>query len=352
MDRGADNREEFRNWALGGLLLLATMTVLTVMSVVFIPIFLALFLAAVLEPAVRLLTRLKIPRGVAAIFVLLMFGFGIGAIGSVVYSPAAEWRTRIPQIAAQIQERLYPLRQTIEEVQATAEELDRATDITPDDESAVAAPPDEPPFLARLFAQARVVTAQVLATAILTLFLLSSSKPFIPNRFLAALGNTGRRLKASVSEASIQMTRYISIVALINTAVGALAGLIAYVTGLPNPLLWFVLVTLLNFVPYFGPAVSVLAFAAVAFVSFDSWFEILVPVVSVVAIHFLEGELVTPMILGRTMIIHPVSIVASVMIWGWMWGLAGAFLAVPILLTSVIIVRKVLVGESQNPARG
>ena len=337
--------EEFRNWMLGGLFLIAVMSVLTLMSVVFVPIFMALFLSAVLSPPVRFLTKLKIPRGAAAGLVLLAFCLAVGALGTVVYSPAAELRTRIPEIAVQIQERLYSLRQAIEEVQETAEEIERATEIAPETDPPIVAPPEEPPFLARVFAQARVLIGQAVATTILTLFLLSSTRSFVPDRVFAALGDTGRRLRTSIAEASLQMTRYVSIVVLINTGVGILAGLIALLTGLPNPLLWFVVVTLLSFVPYFGPAVSIVAFAAVAFVTFDSWWEVLVPVLLLAGVHFLEGELVTPMIMGRMMVLHPVSIIASVMIWGWMWGLAGAFLAVPILLTSAIVVRKVLLGE-------
>lgn len=346
------NGDLARTWLLGGLFFLGAMGFLALGSTILIPIFLGFFLSAVFAPPVELLMRLRVPQGLAAGLVVITFCVSVGGILSVIYAPAAEWQERAPELVSQIQEKLYPLRETIQRVQDTADQIEQATEIAPNDNEPQSAPQQqEPPLLTRLFTQARVVFGQAIASVIIAFFLLASRQRFFSQRLLATFGGTGRRLRVGIREAARLMTHYISTISLINAGVGILSGLVVYATGLPNPILWGVVVMLLSFIPYIGPAASLLGISLVSFLTFDDWWQIALPIFGFAAIHFVEGEFVTPAVLGRQMSLHPVWIIISILLWGRIWGLAGAFLAVPILLTVVTITRKVLLQEQENNAR-
>lgn len=117
---------------------------------------------------------------------------------------------------------------------------------------------------------------------------------------------------------------------LINILLGAAFALILYLLGMPNPLLWGVMVGFLNYAPYVGPLVSLVILTPVAILSYDSlWFAMLVPV-SVFQINIIEGQLLTPMIIGRRLSLSPVVVFTAVVFWGWLWGIVGALIAIPI----------------------
>jgi predicted PurR-regulated permease PerM len=336
-----------RNWLLGGLLLLATLTVLGVGSTVFIPVFMALFLAVVLRIPVQFFTSLRVPQTLATVLVLVLFCGSVLAISSAIYEPAAQWSTRVPELVNRLEEKIDPIRRALVKAQKSAEQIGKVTDIAPKAPAPQVVVKDEQGALSKVFEQSRILLAQIIATIILTFFLLSTDAPVISDRLLASFGGTGRRLRLSVAECMQQMARYMGIMALINIGVGLLTGMIALVAGLPNPMLWAVAATLFNFVPYLGPVAIAIAIAAVSLLTFDNWWQVWAPVLAFIAVHFFEGEFFTPIILGRMMTLHPVAIVISVLVWGWMWGLAGAFLAVPILLASVVITRKVVIGDAE-----
>jgi predicted PurR-regulated permease PerM len=103
--------------------------------------------------------------------------------------------------------------------------------------------------------------------------------------------------------------------------------------GMPNPVLWGVVAGLLNFIPYFGPLVVVLVLVLAGFLSFESTLGALTPSISYLAIHALESNFITPAALGRRLTLNPVVIFLSLMFWTWLWGVPGALLAVPLLMT-------------------
>ena len=345
----AAKHEMVRTWLLGGLLLLATLAVLGVASMVFIPIFMALFLAVVLRMPVQMFTRLHVPQALAAVLVLALFCGAIFAISTTIYEPASQYSTRVPELVDRLEQKIDPIRRALAKAQKSAEQIGKVTDVAPKPPARqVVVVQDDTGILSKLFEQSRILIAQIIATIILTFFLLSTKTSVISDRLLASFGGTGRRLRTSVVECMHQMSRYMGIMTLINIGVGVLTGVIVYVAGLPNPMLWAVAASLFNFVPYLGPVAIAMAIAAVSLLTFNTWWEIMAPVLAFIALHFFEGEFLTPFILGRMMTLHPVAIVISILVWGWLWGLAGAFLAVPILLASVVITRKVVIAESET----
>ena len=110
-------------------------------------------------------------------------------------------------------------------------------------------------------------------------------------------------------------------------AVGTTVGLL----GLPNPVMWGVMVATLNFVPYLGALTGIICMTIGAVLSFDSLGYALIFPAVYLAFGTLEGNFITPWVMGRSLTLNPVIILLSLVFWGWMWGIAGVILAVPIL---------------------
>jgi predicted PurR-regulated permease PerM len=179
----------------------------------------------------------------------------------------------------------------------------------------------------------REFSLSAVATLTLLYFLLASKDMFL-RKLIAATPRLLDKQRALVISQQIEaeLSTYLFTVTAINTALGGAVALAMYGLGVPNPILWGVMVGALNFIPYLGDIVSVIALTVVGLLTFDSlWYSLSVPAVFYV-LTAIEGYLVTPLILGRRLSLNPVVIVLSVLFWGWMWGVSGALLAVPILV--------------------
>ena len=113
---------------------------------------------------------------------------------------------------------------------------------------------------------------------------------------------------------------------------GVLVGVAVWMLGMPNPLLWGVLAGLLNFLPYVGAIGGIALSGAVAIISFDTLGQALTVPFAYLLLTLIEGQFVTPYLLGRRFSINIVVILLSIAFWGFMWGAAGVFVAVPILI--------------------
>ncbi len=129
-----------------------------------------------------------------------------------------------------------------------------------------------------------------------------------------------------------RLSKYLLTVAIINVCTGVVIGLGMAFIGLPNPALWGVVAGLLNFVPYLGALAGEIVVAMAALSSFESVGHALLAPLLYFMVSFIEGNFVTPMILGKRFTVNPVLIILSMMFWGWVWGTIGLFLAVPILV--------------------
>ena len=111
--------------------------------------------------------------------------------------------------------------------------------------------------------------------------------------------------------------------------------------GVPNAAMWGIFVAVANFVPYFGPFAGVLVLAAVGLLTFDTVWEGLLPPGWYLLLHLLEANLIAPMLLGRRFTLNPVVIFVSLIFWTWLWGMPGALLSVPILVSIKVICDRV-----------
>jgi predicted PurR-regulated permease PerM len=134
------------------------------------------------------------------------------------------------------------------------------------------------------------------------------------------------------------LTGYLSVMAVINAGVGIGAGIIAAVVGLPSPVAWGVLGFVLNFIPYIGAGIMELGMFLVGLVTFPSLTYAFIAPLLYILMGLIEGQFLTPSILGRRFTLNPLTVFISLVFWAWLWGPAGAFLAVPLLIIGMVAV--------------
>ena len=133
------------------------------------------------------------------------------------------------------------------------------------------------------------------------------------------------------------LASYVAVVTTINVALGGIVAAGAWLFGLPNPLLFGVLATILNYIPYIGPACMAMILFSVGLVTFATLTYALLPPACFVVLATVEGNMITPTILGHRLTLNPLTIFLALAFWAWLWGPMGAFLAVPLSIVALVI---------------
>jgi predicted PurR-regulated permease PerM len=301
------------------------------------PLALAVLFTLLLDPAVRALQRVGLPTKIGA--ALVVFGaVGVISTGGVLLSgPAMAWIESAPRKLSQAQVKIRRILRPIEE---TARQVDRATTSTSPGDPAVVQV-RAPGFLQRASVSTRSLIGTLLTVVFLTYFLLATL-PDIRRRLAVLIGTrTGAESVENVlAEIETQMSRYVALNTLTSLGVGLATWGFLTLMGLPDPLLWGVVSGLLNFIPFIGAIVAVGLIGLSALLAFDGPGTALLVVAGCVAINALEGNLVTPLLMGRHLPLNPVTIFVCLLYWGWVWGPAGMLLAVPLtVMIHVVCVR-------------
>jgi predicted PurR-regulated permease PerM len=186
-------------------------------------------------------------------------------------------------------------------------------------------------------------------TLVLLYLLLASGDLFLQKlvRVMPTLHDKKRAVAMS-HEVQENISKYLFSVSLINLGLGLGVSGGLYFLGIPNPALWGLLAAALNFVPYFGPVAGVIVLTAVGLLSFDSLWKGLLPPAWYLLLHLLEANLITPVLLGRRFTLNPVVIFVSLIFWTWLWGVPGALLSVPILVSIKVVCDRVPAMSSLN----
>jgi predicted PurR-regulated permease PerM len=130
-----------------------------------------------------------------------------------------------------------------------------------------------------------------------------------------------------------QISTYLFTVTLINSGVGLAIGVAMYIIGMPSPVLWGVMAGLLEYIPYLGATVGISVVTLVAIFTFDNLGHALLAPAVYFGLVAVEANLIVPMVLARRLTLNPVVVFTGLIFWGWMWGIIGILLAVPILAT-------------------
>jgi predicted PurR-regulated permease PerM len=326
-----------RTFFLGGLFGLGALAALYVASAIILPIVLAFVLNLLLQPAVRLLGRLHLPRTVGALLTIFLV---IGALAGLVAAlsvPTATWAERLPEGIPRLQAHLQVIRVPIEALQKVIQQAEQVADAPPGQGSIVSVRRDLG-LTGALFAGTRSVLDGLFTTVLVLYFLLVAGDIFL-RRIVEILPTFGDKRQAVDISQQIQedISGYLVTITAMNAAVGVTTAAAMYLCGLGDPLLWGTTAFLLNYIPILGPLFGVGIFVLVGMLSFESLWWALLPPALYLGIHLIEGETVTPMLLARRFTLNPVLIILSLIFWFWMWGVLGAILAVPMLAILKII---------------
>jgi predicted PurR-regulated permease PerM len=322
---------------LGGLFALGVFAVLYLASAIILPIVFAFVLNLLLQPAVRLLGRLHLPRAVGALLaVLLVIGTLVGLVAALSV-PAATWAERLPEGIPRLEAHLELIKGPIQALQKVIQQAEQAADAPPGRGSIVSVRRDLG-ITGALFAGTRSVL-DGLFTAVLVLYFLLVAGDIFLRRIVEILPTFSNKRKAVDISQQIQedISAYLLTITAMNAAVGAATAAAMYLCGLGDPLLWGTIAFLLNYIPILGPLFGVGIFVLVGMLSFDGLGWALLPPALYFGIHLVEGESLTPMLLARRFTLNPVLIILSLVFWFWMWGMLGAILAVPMLAILKII---------------
>jgi predicted PurR-regulated permease PerM len=285
-----------------------------------------------LSPIVRFLSRRRVPAAASAIGLVVVlaaaFLYGLYAVAE----PIADWINRAPQLGGEIQDKLASLRAPVEAVMEAEKEVMEATSS------------EAPPTVQKvsvegpgIFASAAggfltVVTTFVVTTVLLG-FLLASGDFFYAKLVdsFETLTDKKRALRVAYDVERV-ISRYLFTITLINVGLGLAVGTGMYFLGMPSPHIWGGIAALANFVPFIGAILGMAAAAAVALVVFDTLGQAALVPLFYLACTAIEGQFVTPLIVGRRLELNVVAVFISVAFWAWMWGIVGAVIAVPLLV--------------------
>ncbi len=322
---------DVRSIALTGLLVLAIFYTMYFMRAILLPLVLALLLSYLLRPIVRALARIYIPSGFGAAIVLIGMVAVIGYAVSALTAPAVSWLRKAPYSMQTIQWKLLPLRQPMQSVAKASGELEKLA--SPD--NALAKPVVEVkhhPITETLYARGSEFIASLVLLLILLYFLLTYDGVFLTKLIkLLPTMNDKKRAVMIANEIEANVSRYLLTVTLINLGLGLAVGATAGLLGLRNPVMWGAMVALLNFVPYLGALTGIICMTLGAMLSFDNIGYALIFPAMYLGFAVLEGNFITPWVMGRRLTLNPVMVLLSLTFWGWMWGVPGVILAVPIL---------------------
>ncbi len=332
------NHERLAVYAHVTFIVLALLAFAYFAQVVVLPVLFALVVAMILKPPVRWLMRYRLPAVLAAALVTGVFVAAVSLAALYLGRPALAWVVTAPESLLRLRMKFQPVLQpavNLEETAARMGLLVAEGDLAP---KAVPIEINDHRMASSVVYWTGSLMAGIGQTLVLIFLLLVTGDAFM-NRLVQLIPrlrdkkqavNMGRAIEHSVSS-------YLLSLGMINVCLGVVVGLALQLVGMPDALVWGGVIACVNFIPYFGPVVGVVAVGIGGLLAFDTIGQGLLPAGIYFALHFIEANLITPQILGRSFMLNPVIIFVTLIFGLWLWGAGGALLAVPLLVTARIV---------------
>jgi predicted PurR-regulated permease PerM len=303
---------------------------------IFIPIALGLLFAALFRPVVRVLWRFRIPAPATATLVILGC---LGVLGTSVFllsRPVRAWVDEAPKTLAAARGKLEKLRRPIKQVSQAVEKVQNEVTGTEDKSkqapaSTSAESPAMPPFVGRVFATTTGILGTLVSTIVIVFLLLATGDLFARKVAAVMPKPVTGTAQGAVDDAEAVMRRYLVVTALINAGQGLVVILVMMLIGIPNPALWGLLTFVFEFLPYIGALFMVVALSITGFATFDSLGHVLLAPIAYITISTIQNNAVSPFAYGSGLRVNPLVVLLGVLVGWFLWGVAGAFVAVPLL---------------------
>jgi len=320
------------------LIVLGTITFLYFARPVVLPVVLACVLGITLKPLIRSLSYCHIPPALSAAVMLCLLVAAIGIGFFQLGRPALTWMNEAPQHMTELRQRIQKIFPRIARFNQAAAAVNNmgATEEEKKQEPTVEVKDSR--GTGSFLNWTGTFLVGVGETLVLLYLLLASGDLFLQKlvHVMPTLRDKKRAVEIS-HEIQQNISNYLFSVSLINIGLGIVVSGGLYFMGVPNAAMWGMFVAVLNFVPYFGPVAGVIVLAAVGLLTFDMPWNGLLPPAWYLLLHLLEANLITPVLLGRRFTLNPVVIFVSLIFWMWLWGVPGALLSVPILVTIKVV---------------
>lgn len=303
--------------------------VLSIGSVVFLPVVTAVVLTVILSPLADKLNGWGLPNALASIAALLFFFAVLLLALALILQPAIALFDDVPTMVRQVMQRFGEVREQFAWIAAINEQLAELMKNEGTREVVLAAP--------SLLEQVAFATPSLILETVLTLlmaYFMIEARVRLRQRLLFGRASFGTSIKAArvIREVQDRVAAYILTVGWINALVGVVVAFGAWALGVDAPIMWGGLAALLNFLPYVGPIVMIALLGLFGIGTADTIVIGLVPALAYLVLHTIEANLFTPSILGARFTMNPVMILIALSYFTWIWGVFGALLSVPILL--------------------
>lgn len=324
---------------LNALLMLALLYTITITRALLIPLVLAAFIGLALNPIVAAGARYKMPRWLISSVLMIGLIAGIGSGVGLLAQPAIGWFHGAPAAMRSFVPKFKSMTQPLEAANRATQTL-----VNGPTARAPAHPPTDVSISAwDIVSTAPKVLAAVLSVVLLVFFFLIYGDSMLRRLVEIAPSFAHKRnAVAIVRGIQTEISRYLLTALLINASLGAITAGMLWLYQVPDPLLWGAVAMFANFIPYVGAAVTTIVLAAVGMLyAKDVSVHVFLPAITFAGITAVEGNLITPMIQGHSMRLSPIAILLWLLVWGWLWGIPGALLAVPILTCTKLITERV-----------
>lgn len=314
-----------------GIFLLAFGTLLFFARALLLPVIAAGVISATLSPFVRVLEKRGIPRAITAFLIVGMVAVLTGLLITALAGPISEWISRAPEIGAQIKQKLYVLNAPL----ARLHELQ--TSLSSGDASLVKVDSGWSDFLAPAVSYVTPAASQILIFLVTLIFLIIGQTQ-LRNFLVSMMPSRDAKLRCLriANDVERNLARHLTTLTVINFALGVCVAIGAWAIGFPSPIIFGILAMILNYIPYIGPASMVFILFAVGLVVFPTLGHALLAPAAFIALTTVEGQFLTPMIVGRRLTLNPLAIFLAVAFWAWLWGPIGAFLAIPLSIIGLV----------------
>ena len=327
---------DIRSVALTGLFVLAVLYTLHFAQEFVLPVVLAWVLSSLLAPIVRFFKRLRIPEALSALIIVAALVGGVSYGAYRLSGPARSWIEKAPKAFNSARAKLRSVIRPVEHMQQTTKQLEQMTTIGDDKPAAVQI--KKPGLGEMVFSGTKDFLISASITLILLYFLLASGDLFLLKLVKVLPTLDDKKIAVEIyRQIERDVSTYLSVVTFTNMGFGCVIGVAMYLIGLPNPVLWGSMAAVLAYIPYLGALVGITTVTFVAILTFEEPIRIAMVPLIYFGLDTIQANFVVPFILGRRLALNPLVIFIWLTFWGWMWGIIGALLAVPMLAVFKII---------------
>lgn len=337
LGQGAETEQFFAKltrFSIIGLFFIGLAAALHAGQYVIAPVIAAILVGFTLGPLNGWIERRGISGAISAgmIVISLVVTMGIATYSLAV--PLEAWSSKLPVIGARVMNEWAKYSKPIEKIKDVEKQVKEATS---DGQTTEVTIKQRGVVTDLISSAADVFSRLVLFVGCLYFFL--ATRTGIKRNLLQACPTKSMRLNLAriVRDTESFLSRYFLAIAAINVAFGAVVGIVMFLLGVPQPYLWGALAAVLNFALFVGPAVMTVILLGVGLTTFTDTLPAVAPALAFVTLNFLEGQFVTPTVLGERLTLNPLAVLVSIAFWLWLWGPIGAFLAVPILIVTTMI---------------